>query len=124
MERKCAECNNIIKGRADKKFCSDQCRYLYNNRLKLDKEKEVLRINSILRKNRTILKRLNPVGKTTVRKEVLKAEKFDFNYFTHIYITNKGNTYYFCYEYGYLPLQDEKILIVNWQNYMKTDSAV
>ncbi len=122
MEKKCPECGNHITGRADKKFCSDQCRAIHNNRLKSDKEKDVLRINSILRKNRSILKKYSPIGKTTVRKEVLTAEKFDFNYFTHIYRTNKGNTYYFCYEYGYLLIQDEKLLIVNWQDYMKANA--
>jgi predicted nucleic acid-binding Zn ribbon protein len=67
MPKICPECNEPFVGRSDKKFCSDQCRYLHNNRLKNDKEKEVIRINSILRRNRTILKRLNPIGKTTVR---------------------------------------------------------
>jgi endogenous inhibitor of DNA gyrase (YacG/DUF329 family) len=73
MEKKCSECGNKVIGRADKKYCSDQCRAIHNNRLKFDKEKEVIRINSILRKNRTILKKYSPVGKTTVRKEILIA---------------------------------------------------
>lgn len=105
-------------GRSDKKFCSDQCRYIYNNKLKTDKEKIILEINSRLRKNRTILKKYSPVGKTTVRKEVLVSEKFDFRYYTHTYITRTATTYYFCYEYGYTYLPEDKILIVNWQPYM------
>jgi hypothetical protein len=118
MTKACPECKAILIGRSDKKFCSDQCRYLHNNRLKTDKEKEVIRINSILRKNRTILKRLNPVGKTTVRKEVLVAEGFDFRYYTHTYITGNDNEYHFCYEYGYNFLPNERVLIVNSQPYM------
>ena len=118
MPKVCPECNTPLIGRADKKFCSDQCRYLHNNRLKTDKEKEVIRINSILRKNRTILKRLNPIGKTTVRNEVLTAERFDFSYYTHTYITNYGDKYCFCYEYGYHLLPEGKVVIVNWQPYM------
>lgn len=119
MTKKCSECGSQIIGRADKKFCSDQCRAIYNNRLKSDKEKDVLRINSILRKNRSILKKYSPVGKTTVRKEILVAEMFNFNFFTHIYRAKNGNTYFFCYEYGYMPVDGNKILIVNWQGYME-----
>jgi len=119
MSNICPECKTSFSGRSDKKFCSDQCRYLHNNRLKEDKEKEVIRITSILRKNRTILKRLNPVGKTTVRNEVFAIEKFDFNYYTHTYITSKGDKYFFCYEYGYHLLPNERIIIINWQPYMK-----
>jgi predicted nucleic acid-binding Zn ribbon protein len=120
MPKVCPECNTPIIGRSDKKFCSDQCRYLFNNRLKTDKEKEIIRINSILRKNRTILKRLNPIGKTTVRKNILEAEKFDFNYYTHTYLTSTGEKYYFCYEYGYHLMVNEKVLVVNWQPYMNS----
>ncbi|RYF12576.1 MAG: DUF2116 family Zn-ribbon domain-containing protein, partial [Flavobacteriales bacterium] len=34
MNRFCLDCNTEIKGRADKKFCDDQCRNNYNNRRK------------------------------------------------------------------------------------------
>ncbi|MFD2515399.1 hypothetical protein ACFSRY_16115 [Pontibacter locisalis] len=33
--------------------------------------------------------------------------------------TSKGNTYHFCYDYGYLLLEGEKVLVVNWQPYME-----
>jgi len=61
----------------------------------------------------------NPVGKTTVRTEVLKNEGFNFKFFTHIYKTKTGFIYYFCYDFRYMPVEDDKILIVNWQEYMK-----
>ena len=51
MSQKCLNCNEIIIGRIDKKFCDD-------------------------------------------------------------------NEYRFCYEYGYLKIDAEKTLIVNWQPYM------
>ncbi|WP_266205307.1 hypothetical protein [Pontibacter kalidii] len=41
---------------------------------------------------------------------------FDFRHFTYLYRT--GNTYHFCYDYGYLLLEDGKLLIMNWQPYM------
>ena len=116
----CTVCGKELAGRIDKKFCSDQCRAQLNNRKKKADAGEILllHINRILRKNRSILKGLSPLGKTTTRQEYLVLQGFDFHYFTHQYQTRQGNTYHFCYEYGYLLLPDKKVLIVNWQNYM------
>jgi predicted nucleic acid-binding Zn ribbon protein len=123
MENTCLECKSKFNGRSDKKFCSDQCRAIFNNRKISEKEAEIIRINSILRKNRTLLKQTNPVGKTTIRKEVLSSQGFDFRFFTHVFKTNTNQIYYFCYEYGYSFIADEKVLIVNWQPYMKASGT-
>jgi hypothetical protein len=48
---------------------------------------------------------------------------FDFRHFTHLYRTKQGNTYHFCYDYGYFLLPDEKVLIVNWQPYMEQNKV-
>jgi len=118
MKQKCLNCSDIIVGRIDKKFCCDQCRNTYNNKIKRKHEKYILDINRILRKNRSILKQFNPEGKTTIRKEYLDKLGFDFRYHTHDFLTKNDNRYYFCYEYGYLSLEDGKILLVNQQPYM------
>lgn len=118
MKEICLECNQPFKGRQDKKFCSDQCRATYNNKQKKQTEQVVMGINKILRQNRNILKSLNPVGKTSVRIEYLNFQGFNFRFYTHTHKTSKNNIYYFCYEYGYMFIQDEKLLIVNWQKYM------
>lgn len=111
MERICLDCSETIKGRADKKFCDDQCRSNYNNRKKTEDDflKEV---NSILRKNRNILHQLNPSGKVKVNRERLLKKGFSFAYFTHIYQTQTGNNYRFCYEHGYLKLDNDDFLLV------------
>lgn len=114
----CKECNSEFMGRTDKQFCSDQCRYIFNNRKKRNSEKLILDVNKALRRNRSILKKFSPIGKTTIRKEILLLSGFDFKYFTHIYSSQKGLKYNFCYEYGYSLLPDEKVLIVNHQPYM------
>ncbi len=75
-------------------------------------------INRILRKNRSILKSLNPIGKTTVRRTLLENLGFDFNFFTHIYRTKSGSLYYFIFEYGYGLEENEKIVLVTYQRYM------
>jgi hypothetical protein len=118
-ERKCLECNEILRGRIDQKFCCDHCRNTYNNRLNQDANKLVRRINSILRKNRRILDKLNPDGKVTVDAMSLAEEGFNFHYFTNTYQTKNGATYFFCYDRGYLKLENEKYMLVHKQDYVK-----
>lgn len=112
MERLCLDCDNPIKGRADKKFCDDQCRSNYNNRLKSEQSPFVKRINQILARNRRILEKLNPDGKTKTSLKKLSEEGFNFGYHTHIYQTQNNNNYIFCYEYGYLKLDQDIVLLV------------
>ncbi len=113
LTRKCPECGEKIIGRADKKFCSDQCRNTYNNRLNSDASNTVRNINNILRKNRRILCELNKQsGKTMVNKDNLLSNGFNFTYHTHTYTTKKGDVYYFCYEQGYLYLSDKDLYLL------------
>lgn len=112
MERLCLDCGNALKGRSDKKFCDDQCRSNYNNRLKSEDNSLIKQVNSVLKKNRSILEKLNPEGKIKVTRDKLLKEGFNFNYFTHVYETQKGSVYHFCYEYGYLPIENNMILLI------------
>jgi predicted nucleic acid-binding Zn ribbon protein len=111
--RVCPECGDRIIGRSDKKFCSDQCRNTYNNKLNSDATNTVRNINNILRKNRRVLEELNKQsGKTMVTRETLLTNGFNFTYHTHTYTTQKGFTYYFCYEQGYLFLEDKSLYLL------------
>lgn len=112
MEKLCLDCQKPLVGRADKKFCDDLCRTSYNNKLKANDHSFVKQVNQILKKNWQILKEKNPEGKTKVKRDVLLRKGFNFNYHTHTYATQKGVTYIFCYEYGYLPLENNEILLV------------
>ena len=119
--RICLECGEKFVGRIDKKFCDAQCRNSFNNKVTRVKEKQINEINRILRRNRKILKQFNPEGKTTIRKEYMVKLKFNFKFHTHTFASTRGNTYKFCYEYGYLEIENgEKVLIVNEQPYMNT----
>lgn len=118
-ERLCLECQSKLRGRKDQKFCSDYCRNTFNNRLNEDSTKYVRRINNILRKNRRILERLNPTGKTTVDGITLAEEGFNFHYYTNIYTTKTGSSYHFCYEQGYLKMDNDKFMLVKKQDYVK-----
>jgi len=112
MERFCLECETKLHGRTDQKFCSDQCRNTFNNRLNKDETAYMRNINRILRKNRHILKELNPHGKSKVKKQSLLSKGFNFKYFTHVFKNKEGKIYYFCFEQGYLPLDNEFFALV------------
>jgi hypothetical protein len=112
MERLCLDCNAVVNGRADKKFCDDQCRTNYNNHLRTEDNSFLNEVNRVLKKNRDILKSKNPEGKTKIKREILLRKGFDFNYHTHTYATQKGTTYIFCYEQGYLTLENDEVLLV------------
>lgn len=111
-ERNCKECGEVLKGRIDQKFCSDQCRTSYNNHLNRDVNCQIRQVNYILRKNRRILARLNPEDKCKISREDLANLGFDFRYHTNTYTNKKGQTYYFCYEQGYLRLNDSSFFLV------------
>lgn len=110
--KKCLECGDVVKGRIDKKFCSDYCRNAYNNKVNKDSKNLIRNINNRLRKNYKILSELNTTGKTKVTRTKLYDKGFDFNFFTSIYKTKTGNTYFYIYDQGYLALEEELFLLI------------
>lgn len=123
QERKCKACNEALVGRRDKKFCNDYCRSSYHYEQNQDKKPSMFQvIDKQLKVNRMILKNFNKGGKVTVRKEVLLGEGFNPKYFTHYWKNHKGQVYLFCYEYGFLALNEQgkdKYVLVKWQAYME-----
>lgn len=113
-EKSCLQCGKALKGRSDKKFCDDYCRAAYNNELKSSINNYIRNINAALGKNRRILESLLPESESMkkVTREKLLQKGFDLKYHTHTYTNQKGNTYFFCYEFGYLLLEKGWILIV------------
>jgi len=118
-KRVCQECKTAISGRRDKVFCGDECRVSYNNRLNRDSTTLMRNVNNTLRRNRRILKRLNPKGKTKRSRMQLLEEGFNFHYFTNIYKTKSGKTYFFCYDQGYLKLDNDTYALVQREDYVK-----
>lgn len=76
------------------------------------------RINNILRKNRRILAKLNKSGKTKLPKSKLVDQGFNFQYFTNTYTTKGGKVYHFCYDQGYINLENEYYMLVERQEYV------
>lgn len=116
----CRACGKPLIGRRDKKYCDDYCRSRFNNRLNNVDEVPVKAINQVLRKNRQILHAvLLAVDKSTCRitGRQLQERGFNFHYFTHLYHTNKGDTYHYCYDYGYRVLEENWYMIVKIRKY-------
>ncbi len=111
-KRVCPECGDKITGRLDKKFCSDMCRNAYNNKQNSDSTNYVRNINNALRKNRRILESTLQGEKTTVPKQKLVDKGFNFSYYTNQVITKNNHTYTFCYEFGYLPIEDKDLILI------------
>lgn len=118
-ENQCLECNRVLIGRVDKKFCNDFCRNGYYNRKNRVTNNYVRKINRILAKNREILAEMNPNEMTKTTKNKMTQEGFNFNYFTNVYETKTGKNYFFCYDKGYLVLDDDKVALVNKKDYVQ-----
>ena len=111
-EKLCLYCKKIIMGRADKKFCDIACKNAFSNAQNKIPLEPVLSINAILKKNYKILYKLYPGRPKTLPLSKLSTQGFDFKYFTSEYTNNKGERYLYCYNYGYLLLDNEQFIIV------------
>ena len=110
--KNCPECGRAIIGRLDKKFCSDLCRHSFNNRRRAESGSYIKNVNAILRKNRTVLSELIPLETAKISRNKLYDKGFNFNFITSLYTTKKGTIYYYCYEFGYMPIDNDYFLLV------------
>lgn len=115
---KCNYCGEEVKGRIDKKFCDESCRNTYNNNINRDANKFMSRINRILRKNRRLLKELNPNGKAKVSREKLLSNGFNFNYYTNTFQTKSGKVYRFVFDQGYLKIGANEYVLIEKLEYV------
>ena len=111
MEKHCLECSDKIRGRTDKKFCTDMCRNAYNNRLNSNVNNYVRNVNNVLKRNRRILEALNVFNETKIHKRKLIDMGFDFKFFTHKKAVRAGMIY-FCYDLGYLAMDKEDYISI------------
>ncbi|MFP4487982.1 MAG: hypothetical protein ACLFN1_01635 [Bacteroidales bacterium] len=111
--RKCLDCGEVLKGRSDKKFCSDQCRNNYNNTINREANNLVRNVHSVLRKNRKILCDLYDSGTRKIHRDALLVSEFNMNFFTHSVETdNNSSITRYCYEYGYRDIDSEYITLI------------
>ncbi len=98
--RVCLDCNQVIEGRADKKFCDDQCRINYHNSLSQKTNSSLKKINSILKRNRKIIRDFIQSGYNEVLRSDLADMGFNFKYHTHQ--LKEGNKIVtVCYDFGF-----------------------
>jgi hypothetical protein len=117
IEKLCLACNKTIRGRSDKKFCNDSCRNCYNNQRKPCSTDTIRLINSVLLKNRKILMQLvREDDRKKTSREQLSLLGFVFSYYTHCYTNKKGGQYFFCYDYGWLDLNDSVLVVKSSMN--------
>lgn len=114
MKGQCLYCNNPLKGRLDKKYCDDLCRSAYNNDLRRKNNRIINQINSILNKNRNIIK--NNLSAKDNKQEYctptyLIQQGFNFEYFTHIKQDSTGHIFRFCYDMGLCKTEDGRVIL-------------
>ncbi len=128
MEQKllktCIECDEVIRGRTDKRFCSDSCRSAFHNRDKFQLPATYRLIDHRLKRNRKILEKCYKMLESTspthgifelmdpiLDKKNVKTLGFAFDYYTHKdWVDAKEFT--FCYEYGYRFTENNAIVLI------------
>lgn len=114
QKRVCKMCGKTLVGRSDKLFCSVYCKNEYHLKLRRATAKEVVEINRILARNRSIL--LELLGKNISQKKIPRLEldrkKFNFKYHTHLTRNSKGKIYFYCYDIAWVEFSDNEILLV------------
>jgi len=112
INNSCLECSEPLRGRIDKKFCSDSCRNVHNNRVNGSINNYVRNVNNVLRKNRRILESLFRLGDKQVHKGLLIEMDFDFNYFTHKKVL-RDTTIFCIYDYEYSTKEHSKFVVIS-----------
>ncbi len=117
-KNECLECGKPLIGRSDKRFCDDSCRNANYNKSNRSTSNYMRKVNRIMSKNRLILEGLNPNETTKVSRKKLTTEGFNFDFYTNIYQTKNGKTYFFCYDHGYLDLGNDWFALVVKKEYV------
>jgi hypothetical protein len=111
LVQKCTHCTKPMRGRSDKKFCSDGCRSSYHSTRIPENTRYIRKVNYVLRKNRNIMiLLLKSKTETTVTRLLLLSLGFHFDYYTNIRKDENGEVQH-CYDYCYMFLSENKIVI-------------
>lgn len=116
MKRICLECSEYLVGRSDKKFCDDQCRSSYHNRIHHKSASALKPVNAILRKNHSILRLLCINGTFQLKRDDLLRLGFNPEYHTHEYRAPQGEVWYFCYDYGFMENKENLVVLMSQKN--------
>lgn len=104
--KKCRECGLEFYGRLNQYFCSNKCRFDFNNSVARNNREQINSILKILIRNREILKTIFEAGTAEILKADLASKKYNFTYLTHQLKSVDNKNYIFCFEYGFTILND------------------
>lgn len=97
---KCQQCQAVVHGRTDKKFCNDLCRNNFHNDRRRERTDGYRKVVASLQHNRGVLHDLMRQGKTVASLHQLEELGFNGTYHTHTRMIADRQCFY-CYEYGY-----------------------
>lgn len=109
-KRKCPICKKEIKGRSDKKYCSQECKNAYHSRLINYTNKSTVKVDKILHRNYAILVEL--LGRKQyleTTKNQLEEKGFVFHYCTSTYKNTQNKQCYYIYDYLWFELRNKKV---------------
>ena len=115
INKECQNCGAVLAGRINQKYCSDKCRTHSHNQKKL---RSILNpsvrntINALLNNRKVLETVLGNQSSVKITKPILSNLGFNFKYSTNSSSNEKGKTYTYCFDYGYLPLEDDWLLVV------------
>lgn len=112
MQLICTNCKKGFYGRSDKKFCSLKCKNTMSNSKRKLPVKIIKEVHSRIKENYRILRKYYKGKSIKVLQSQLISEGFNFQYFTQGYTNPKGEHYRYCYDLGFLILDDDQVLIV------------
>lgn len=96
----CLNCEQPLYGRPDKKFCSPECRYEFNNYVKKFNNTEKKTIEMTLLQNYDILDKLLSLNRKSASHEELRALGFMFEYCTYTTVIDT-HRWYRCFNIEY-----------------------
>jgi len=111
---KCKVCKQPVLGRADKIFCTIDCKNQYHKSMRTRTRKVAKEISSYLDRNYVILTELigNAQKQKKVYRNLLETKKFRFKYHTHFHINSKKKMFHYIYDLGWMEFSDDEVLIV------------
>lgn len=109
----CMLCEKPLLGRTDKKYCSDFCRNTYNNKVNRQSKLAMQTAQSILSRNRRILREVLGESKITqIHTSVLLSKGYHFDYLTCIRKSKRGEEHKYCYEFNIREITPDVIEII------------
>ncbi|NJL76582.1 MAG: hypothetical protein HC892_17760 [Saprospiraceae bacterium] len=110
----CIQCGQKMTGRADKKYCSDDCKNKYHQTYQTGAKSEVAQVDKILHRNRQILATImgEKRNKFTLARLDLDAMGFNFKYITGIYTNSQGKLYHYVYDFAWMEFSSQEVMIV------------